>query len=90
MTVRISILAMALAACSPLAALAQGGDVAYCKALSEKYETYLANMTIGRSPQPEAVDGRVAMEQCKAGNTAAIPVLEQKLRNARINLPPRG
>jgi len=91
MTVRISILAMVLVACAPLAALAQGGDAAYCKALSEKYETYLANMTNGRSPQPDSVDGRVAMEQCKAGNTVAgIPVLEQKLRNAKIDLPPRG
>jgi hypothetical protein len=91
MTVRIRLFAMALAVCSPLAALAQGGDAAYCKALSEKYETYLANMTTGRSPQPDSVDGRVALEQCKAGNTAAaIPVLEQKLRNAKIDLPPRG
>ena len=91
MTVRIRLLAMALAACSPLAALAQGGDAAYCKALSEKYETYLANMTTGRSPQPDSVDGRVALEQCKVGNSAAaIPILEQKLRNAKIDLPSRG
>jgi hypothetical protein len=28
---------------------------------------------------------------CKTGNTAAaIPVLEQKLRNAKIDLPSRG
>ena len=48
-------------------------------------------MTSGRSPQQDSVDGRVALEQCKAGNTvAAIPVLEQKLRNAKIDLPPRG
>jgi hypothetical protein len=87
MTARISILAMALVACAPLA-LAQSGDAAYCKALSEKYETYLANMMTGRSPQPDSVDGRVALEQCKAGNTAAaIPVLEQKLRSAKIDLP---
>ena len=91
MTGRIGLLATALAACSPLPALAQSGDAAYCKALSEKYETFLANMTTGRSPQPDSVDGRVAMEQCRAGNTvAAIPILEQKLRNARIDLPPRG
>lgn len=74
-----------------LAASAQSGDAAYCKALSEKYETYLAKMTNGRSPQPDSVGGRVAMEQCKAGDTvAAIPVLEQKLRNAKIDVPPRG
>ena len=44
-------------------------------------------MSTGRSPQPDSVDGRVAMEQCKTGNTAAaIPVLEQKLRNSKIDL----
>lgn len=91
MTVRIRLLAMAVAACAPVAALAQSGDAAYCKALAEKYETYLNNMTSGRSPQQDSVDGRVALEQCKAGNTvAAIPVLEQKLRNAKIDLPPHG
>jgi hypothetical protein len=81
---------MALAACSPLAALAQSGDAAYCKALSEKYETYLNNMTSGKSPQQDSVDGRVALEQCKKGNAAGIPTLEQKLRNAKLDLPPRG
>jgi hypothetical protein len=91
MPIRIRLLAMALAACSPLAALAQSGDTGCCKALMEQYETYLANMTTGRSPQPDSVDDRVDIEQCKTGNTvAAIPVLEQKLRNARIDLPPRG
>jgi hypothetical protein len=90
---RISITSFIAAAVflSPALVCAQAGDAAYCKALSEKYETYLANMTTGRSPQPDSVDGRVAMEQCKAGNTvAAIPILEQKLRNAKIDLPPRG
>jgi hypothetical protein len=90
MTIRIRLLAMAVAACSPLAALAQSGDGTYCKALSEKYETYLNNMTSGRSPQQDSVDGRVALEQCKKGDTSAIPVLEKKLRNAKIDLPPRG
>ena len=36
-------------------------------------------------------DGMVAMERCKTGQAAeAIPILEQKLRNARVDLPPRG
>ena len=90
MTIRITCLAAALAALSALAAQAQTGDASYCKALSEKYETYLNNMTSGRSPQQDSVDGRVALEQCKKGDTSAIPVLEQKLRNAKIDLPPRG
>ena len=90
---RISITSLVAAAVflAPAMVCAQAGDAAYCKALSEKYETYLANMSTGRSPQPDSVGGRVAMEQCKAGNTvAAIPIVEQKLRNARIDLPPRG
>ena len=91
MTKRIACLAAALAALSALAAQAQTGDASYCRALAEKYETYLNNMTSGRSPQQDSVDGRVALEQCKKGDTvAAIPVLEQKLRNAKIDLPPRG
>ena len=49
MTIRIRLLAMALAgALAELAALAQGGDATYCKALSEKYETYLANCWMRR------------------------------------------
>ena len=66
-------------------------DAAYCLALSEKYETLVAPRWMGQSPINDTVDGRMAVAECKAGNTAAaIPVLEQKLRNARIDLPPRG
>jgi hypothetical protein len=91
MTAWIRFPVTALAACLPLAVLAQSSDAAYCKALVEKYEAYLPNTTIDRAPHPDSVDGRVAVEQCKTGNAvAAIPVLEQKLRNAKITLPPRG
>jgi hypothetical protein len=38
--------------------------------------------------QPGALDGQVAVEQCKAGDTAdGIPTLERKLQDAKINLP---
>ncbi len=84
----------------PLAASAQMSDAAYCKALSDaayckalmqKYEVYIFTTSVGRSPGVGTVDGSVAIEQCKAGNTATgIPVLEKKLRNARIDLPSRG
>lgn len=70
---------------------AQTGDAAYCRALGDKYQTYVSNMQSGRSPMPESPDVRIAIDQCSKGNTAAgIPVLEQKLRNARVDLPPRG
>jgi hypothetical protein len=75
----------------PLAASAQMNDAAYCKALTQKYEVYISSKTTGRTPGQGTVDSSVAIEQCKAGNTASgIPVLEHKLRDARIDLPPRG
>ena len=82
---------MALAAASAVAAPAKADDADYCRALAKMYETYIAKMDLGRSPMPESADIKIAMDQCDKGNTAAgIPVLEQKLRNAKINLPPRG
>jgi hypothetical protein len=80
-----------LIALTPGGARAQMSDAAYCQALAQKYQAYLGNMTGGRTPVPGPVDGMVAVEQCKTGNTAGgIRVLEQKLRDARIDLPPRG
>jgi hypothetical protein len=91
MTMSIKYLAAALAVAMPMAASAQASDATYCKALGEKYQTYVSNMQSGRSPMPESPDVRIAMDQCKTGNTTAgIPVLEQKLRNAKVDLPPRG
>ncbi|MGZ5909520.1 MAG: hypothetical protein ACXWLB_06565 [Reyranella sp.] len=79
----------AVAALLPFGASAQTTDADYCKALTQKYETYISNMSVSRSPSP--VDANVAIAQCRDGNTAAgIPVLERKLRDARIDLPPRG
>ena len=86
----INRLTAALIVLLPGGALAQMSDSAYCQALAQKYQAYLGNMTGGRTPVPGPVDGMVAVEQCKAGNTAGIPVLEQKLRDARIDLPRRG
>jgi hypothetical protein len=72
----------------PLTASAQSSDAEYCKALVAKYETYVVRIN-GRSPSPGTVDGSVAAEQCKAGNPAGIPVLERKLKDARVDLPAR-
>ena len=91
MKASIKYLALAVATLSPSLAFAQMNDADYCKALTQKYETYLANPTSRGSPQPDSIDGRVAVDQCKAGKPAAgIPVLEKKLQNAKIDLPPRG
>ena len=52
-----------------------------------KYETYANKASRGRDV--ESVDGNLAIQQCQAGNPAGIPVLEQKLKNAKIDLPAR-
>ncbi len=71
----------------PLTASAQVSDATYCRRLIARYETFVDNMK-GHSQQPGGIDGQVAVEQCKAGNTAqGIPVLEQKLQDAKVTLP---
>jgi len=67
---------------------AHASDADYCKALIAQYETYVNKASRGRDVG--SPDGAIAIEQCRAGNPAGIPVLEQKLKNARIDLPPRG
>jgi len=74
----------------PFAASAQVSDATYCRRLTARYETFVENMK-GHSLQPGALDGQVAIEQCKAGDTArGIPVLERKLQDAKIDLPSRS
>jgi hypothetical protein len=74
----------------PLTVFAQSSDATYCKALSDKYMAFVENMQ-GHSQQPGGIEGNVAVEQCKEGNAAAaIPVLERKLRDAKIALPKRS
>ncbi len=74
----------------PLAASAQVSDATYCRRLTARYEAFIENMN-GHSQQPGGLDGQVAVEQCKEGNTAAgIPVLERKLQDAKVGLPNRS
>jgi hypothetical protein len=74
----------------PLTVFAQTDDAAYCKALANKYEAFVSNLK-GHSIQPGGLDGNVAIAQCREGNTAAgIPVLERKLKDAKIDLPKRS
>jgi hypothetical protein len=73
----------------PLGTAAQSDDGAYCRALAAEYQKYYVE-TDGHSPQSGPIDGNIAADQCRAGNTAGIPVLERKLRDARVPLPARG
>ena len=84
-------LLMSAALLVPAAAFAQMSDADYCRALTRSYETYASSIHSGRSAEQIPVDAGTAIEQCKAGNTAAgIPVLEQKLRDAKVDLPKRS
>ena len=73
----------------PAMASAQSNDAAYCAALVKKYESYL-DMNASRSQQPQSVDARVGVEQCKAGDSRGIAAIEKALKNARIDLPSRS
>lgn len=65
---------------------AQGDDKAYCAELSALYRRYVQN-AIGRKIDVEAIQ---ALDDCTKGKTAtAIPVLENRLRAAKIT-PPGG
>ena len=74
---------------------AQPGDLAYCQQLVTQYTTYVGSVggTLGGSSDrgaPADLDAKVAIAQCQEGNTGpAIPVLEQKLRDAKVAVPAR-
>jgi hypothetical protein len=67
-------------------AQAQSDSKPYCTQLSELYRRYVQNAT-GRRIDVEAIQ---ALDDCSRGNAAAsIPVLEKRLRDAKIT-PPGG
>ncbi len=83
----------ALGAFSPDASMAQniaqgGSDLAYCTQLYDLAVRYRGRQINGESkPDPDMI---VALEQCKHGNAAAgIATLQQRLRSADVNVPPR-
>jgi hypothetical protein len=82
-------LTAAVALVFSFAASAQADDASYCKALAAKYRSFYV-VDGGHYRDPGPIDGNIAADQCMAGNTAGISVLEKKLRDAKITLPERG
>jgi hypothetical protein len=79
------LLVLAALASAPLAQ-AQSDDTTYCTQLSQLYRRYVQNAT-GRRVDVEALQ---ALDDCSRGKAAsAIPVLEKRLRDAKIT-PPGG
>ena len=73
-----------------LSTTARADDVTYCRALAQQYQRYVVKVDNGHTVQRGSTDASVALEQCRNGNTAGIPVLERELRNAKVELPARG
>ena len=88
---KCSYLFMSAALLVPATSFAQVSDADYCRALTQAYQRYVTTIQRGHGPEQTPIDAQNAIDQCNAGNTAAgIPVLEQKLRNAKIELPKRS
>ena len=66
-------------------------DRKYCAALSDLYVRYVGTSEFSPSSMDRTdLEGRLALSKCQAGDTATgIPILERKLRNARVSLPAR-
>jgi hypothetical protein len=74
----------------PFAAFAQSNDAAYCMALGTKYDRYVSNPSMGRGSQPPNAAIDEAKAKCASNPAAGIPVLEQALKDAKVDLPPHG
>ena len=67
---------------------------AYCSKLGQTYAEYVGSVGgyLGgdfRGGESADLDARVAIANCQDGNYASgIPVLQQKLRDARVTVPP--
>ncbi|MFO1085597.1 MAG: hypothetical protein U1E21_13605 [Reyranellaceae bacterium] len=78
----------------PPAGMTPAQGAAYCTTLAQTYAEYVGSVPpwLGGSFQGGAaadLDARVAIAQCQDGNYAGgIPTLQQKLRDARVPVPP--
>ena len=90
LSVRLTAIGLLASLALPVTASAQGGDTAYCQALSDKYQRYVVGTSgSGRqsSPNLSAVE---AASKCNSNAGGSIPVLEKALKDARLDLPPRS
>jgi hypothetical protein len=92
---RLMAICLAAACLLPAVASAQDSSSAlrYCQALAQKYTTYVGTSEFSpsqpadRRTDPEA---RLALSRCHQGDArTAIPILENRLRNAKVELPAR-
>ena len=74
------------------AAATRISDAEYCDGLIGRYNDYASNLADWRrSGGANAGEVNAAIENCRAGNTAAgIPTLEKALRTIGVGLPARS
>ena len=89
MTKAITILMVCASALSA-SAWAQQNDAAYCAALGQKYERYVGDNAASHRSQQRDSKIDAAITQCRTNSAAAIPVIEKALKDAKVDLPPRG
>ena len=89
MKVMRSLIAALIGATSPIAAMAQGDDTAYCAELGRLALRYTGSSGAEGRLSPD-LDTLGAILDCNKGNTiAGIAVLEKKLRASGFTLPKR-
>ena len=91
MTIKSICLISGLSFAAAVPASAQSNDAAYCSALIKEYQHYLlTNASSHHGGAEQNAPARIAIDKCKANDYSGIPVLEQELHNAKLDLPSRG
>jgi len=90
MTKKITILMVCVGALLPTATWAQQGDAAYCATLGKTYERYVGDNAASHRGQQRDATVATAITRCGTDAANSIPVIEQALKNAKVDLPPRG
>jgi hypothetical protein len=90
MTKVIASLIVCAAMAAPTVASAQQNDAAYCAALGKKYESYIGDSTAAHKGQQRDSKVDVAISKCSTDTAGSIGVLEKALKDAKVDLPPRG
>jgi len=90
-TKRVAATIAALAIVAVAGPGAAADDAAYCRTLTDLYRHYLGGSGTGTHTDIDHnARARLAIDGCAAGNYSGIPVLEELLRNARIEPPARS
>jgi hypothetical protein len=67
-------------------------DVGYCRQLAATYVYYIgrSEASTNHDIHRGTLDAQVAASQCQSRTADATRVLEQRLRDGKVTLPPRG